>query len=162
MPKVTEAYLAGLTVVELKALAVVVAGIQRKRVWQRKTGRRRARKTPMMATATRTKMTPTRRRVKHRHEQPVWRAPPPPTASEAASSFNWLRDPWLFYDSAHPRVCESAAGSDLLTSVSKRGVRCSLNDVSHQPLRDRASLVPRLFHLHLRQPLEDHPETRVL
>ncbi|KAJ9439416.1 U3 small nucleolar RNA-associated protein 20 [Diplonema papillatum] len=36
------------------------------------------------------------------NRKPVWRTPPPPTASEAASSFNWLRDPWLFYGTAHP------------------------------------------------------------
>ncbi|KAJ9451465.1 putative methionine synthase reductase [Diplonema papillatum] len=117
MPKVTEAYLAGLTVVELKALAaelgVVVAGIQRKRELQ---ARILAEKDGEEARAEdaddgdsdededdsdEAEGEAPARAALPANRKPVWRTPPPPTASEAASSFNWLRDPWLFYDTAH-------------------------------------------------------------
>ncbi|KAJ9441401.1 6-hydroxy-D-nicotine oxidase [Diplonema papillatum] len=112
-----KAYLAGLTVVELKALAaelgVVVAGIQRKRELQ---ARILAEKDGEEARAEdaddgdsdededdsdEAEGEAPARAALPANRKPVWRTPPPPTASEAASSFNWLRDPWLFYDTAH-------------------------------------------------------------
>ncbi|KAJ9462947.1 hypothetical protein DIPPA_31375 [Diplonema papillatum] len=114
---VMKAYLAGLTVVELKALAaelgVVVAGIQRKRELQ---ARILAEKDGEEARAEdaddgdsdededdsdEAEGEAPARAALPANRKPVWRTPPPPTASEAASSFNWLRDPWLFYDTAH-------------------------------------------------------------